>query len=206
MKFNVAGGAAGGAAGALDRMQLHLTGGATEETVNAGLDMAMDELSLTAVSADSAAFLPHHVTARSVLAGIPAGPLKMLLRAALAPGADPAALQKQATALLATPGAQAALELVAFDAGPLRVRGSARYVPRADGEIGADVHITAAGVDALLAKLQGNPNVQGILPMIFLAKGMGRAEGDSVVWDIAMGGGPMTINGTPFGQPPGRRR
>ena len=40
--------------------------------------------------------------------------------------------------------------------------------------------------------------------MMFMAKGMGRPEGDAVVWDIALGDGPMTINGVPFGQPAGK--
>jgi hypothetical protein len=48
--------------------------------------------------------------------------------------------------------------------------------------------------------------MQGVLPMVFLAKGMGRVQGDSIVWDIALGGGPLTVNGMPFGQAAGRTR
>jgi hypothetical protein len=44
------------------------------------------------------------------------------------------------------------------------------------------------------------------MPLIFLAKGMGRAQRDSLVWDIVVGDGPLTINGTPFGQPAGKTR
>jgi hypothetical protein len=190
----------GGNAGALGRIGMHLTGNAEDQRLDAEVDIALDELSLATMSADSAAFLPHHLTARSVLAGIKAVELKALLRAATAPDVDPAMLQSQATALLATPGAKAAIEALAFDVGPLRVRGSARFVPRVNGEIGADVHISAIGVDALLAQMQSKPNMQGALPMLFLAKGMGRVQGENVVWDVALGGGPITINGVPFGQ------
>jgi hypothetical protein len=192
-------------AGTLGRMRLRVTGSAENQRLNAGMDIALDELSLATLSADSAAFLPHHMTVRSVLAGIPMDSLKPLLRAATAPNADSAMLQRQATALLATPGAQAAIEALAFDAGPLAVRGSARFVPRA-GEIGAEIHISATGMDALLAQLQTRPNLRGVLPMVFLAKGMGRVQGDSIVWDIAVGGGPLTVNGLPFGQPGTRTR
>jgi hypothetical protein len=190
----------GGNAGALGRIGMHLTGNADDQRLDAGVDIALDELSLATLSDDSAAFLPHHLTARSVLAGIKAGELKALLRAATAPDVDPAMLQSQATALLATPGAKAAIEALAFDVGPLRVRGSARFVPRVNGEIGADVHISAIGMDALLAQMQSKPNTQGALPMLFLAKGMGRVQGENIVWDVALGGGPITINGVPFGQ------
>ncbi len=42
------------------------------------------------------------------------------------------------------------------------------------------------------------------MPLIFLAKGMGRTEGDSLVWDIVLGDGAPTINGTPFVSRPAR--
>jgi hypothetical protein len=187
--------------GSLGRMQLRLTGSAEDQRLNAGMDITLDELSLATLSAESAAYVPHHVTAKSILTGIPSGLLKALLRKAIAPDANSVLLQKQAAALLAAPGASAAVESLVFDAGPLRVRSSARLVPRATGEVGADIHISAAGVDALVGQLQANPNTQGVLPMVFMAKGAGRAEGDSIVWDIALGGGPITINGVPFGQP-----
>jgi hypothetical protein len=197
---------ANGNAGTLGKIQMHVESSAEDKQLNAGTDIALDELSLTSVSTDTAAFLPHHVTARSVLAGMPIGPLKAWLRAAVAPGADPALLQKQAATILAIPGTKAAIESVAFDAGPLHVRGAVHFVPRANGEIGADIHISATGMDALLAQVQKRPSVQGMLPMLFLAKGMGRGQGDSIVWDIGLGGGPVTINGTPFGQPAGNTR
>jgi hypothetical protein len=61
-------------------------------------------------------------------------------------------------------------------------------------------------VDALLAQIQDQPDLQQAVPLIFLAKGMGRAQGESLVWDIVMGDGVPTINGTKFGQPPGKTR
>jgi hypothetical protein len=105
-----------------------------------------------------------------------------------------------------SPGARAGLDSIAFDAGPVHVLGSARLRPRATGEIGADIHISASGVDALLVRLQSKPELQGVLPLLFMAKGLGRAQGDSIVWDIGVGGGPLTVNGTPFGQPSARTR
>jgi hypothetical protein len=86
----------------------------------------------------------------------------------------------------------------------LSVTGSAKLLPRADGELGGEVHIAARGVDALLAQVQGQPKLQQAMPLIFMAKGLARAQGDSLVWDIAMGDGPLTINGTPFGQSAGK--
>lgn len=196
----------GSNAGTLGRMQLRARGSAEDQLLNARMDLALDDFSLATGSADSVAFLPHHVTARSILAGIPTASLKALLRAAIAPDADPALLQMQATALLTAPGARAEIESVVFDSGPLHVRSAVRFVPRDNGEIGADIHISATGVDALIAQVQTKPNMQGVLPMVLLAKGMGRVHGDSIVWDIALGGGALRVNGMPFGQPAARTR
>lgn len=195
-----------GSSGTLGRMRLQLKGDAADQRLNAGMDITMDEISVASLSAAAASLAPRHLTARSVLAGIPLGMLMPLLQAALAPHPDPVALQGQAARLLESPGARVALESVAFDAGPLHVRGSARFVPRPDGEIGADIHVSASGADALLAQAQGKPALQGLLPMVFLAKGLGRAQGDSIVWDISVGGGPLTVNGTSFGQASARTR
>jgi Uncharacterized protein conserved in bacteria (DUF2125) len=130
-------------------------------------------------------------------------PLKALLREAAQDHTDPALLQAQARSLLGDPQARIGIETLAFDAGPLSVTGSAKLLPRADGQLGGEIHIAARGVDALLAHVQSQPKLQQAIPMIFMAKGMGRAQGDSLVWDIVLGDGAPTINGTRFGQPPG---
>ncbi len=192
--------------GTIDRLRLDVKGSAEEHRLNAAADVALDDLAMTSLSADTAALLPHRLTARTVLAGLPVGAATALLQAAMAPNPDTKALQSQAGALLAMPGAKAAVESFGFDAGPLHVQGSARFVPRPNGDIGADIHITATGADALLAQAMGKPALHGALPMVFLAKGMGRKQGDSLVWDISLGGGAMTINGMGFGQPAGHER
>ena len=193
-------------AGTLGRMQIKTTGGSAGQRLNAGFDIAVDDVALTTMSPDTALFLPHQMRIRSAVAGLPVAQVLALLQAAIAANANPALLQQQATELLRQPGAQAAIESIDFDSGPLHLHGSARFVPRPDGKVGASIHLVASGADALLAKAQGKPALQGILPMVFLAKGLGRADGNSIVWDIDLGGGPPVINGMPFGQPSPARR
>ena len=196
----------GGRAGSLGRMQLLLNGGAENHIVNATADVAADEATWASMSSDMAGFMPHHVTARSVFAGLPVAPLMALLRAATAPDANLAVLQRQAAALLNLPGARAAIESLDFDAGPLHVHGSVKFTPRPNGETGADIHLTASGMSGLMARVQGNARLRQIVPVLFIAQGLGRPGGDGTVWDIAVGGGPLTINGTAFGQILGKTR
>jgi hypothetical protein len=133
--------------------------------------------------------------------------LRALLRAALADDPDTAMLEQQAMALLATPGAELRIDPFSFDAGPLNVTGTARLVPLANGSFGGHVHVSATGMDALMARMQGDPQMAQAMPMLFIAKGMAKPNGQSLVWDIDYDQSGVRINGAPFGGPgkPSRR-
>jgi hypothetical protein len=186
--------------GTIGHLRVHMAGDAADERVNARIDIGVDGFAMSTLSPAAAAYVPHHVDIRSALSNLRAAPLMALLRTAVAQDDDPAAVQARLTTLLADPAARVGIESVAFDAGPLSVTGSMRVVARAGGQTGADIHVSAVGVDALIAQAQQDPAMRGVLPMVFLAKGMGRPRGDAIVWDIALGGGPVTVNGVPFGQ------
>jgi hypothetical protein len=192
--------------GALGRMHMHMIGEARKQQLHAAADFEIDALSLSSVSAAAAEFVPRHLLAKAVVAGVPIGPLMALLRDALMPDPDALALQRQMAALLSAQDPRSSIESIAFDAGPAHLVGSVRLQPRANGEIGADIRVTATGIEALLVRLQRQPELQGVIPMVFMAKGMGRADGNSVVWDIRVDEGPMTVNGIPLGQPSGQTR
>jgi hypothetical protein len=192
--------------GTINRLHLNLRGNAAKERLIARIEGGVDGFALNDLSGETASYVPRHVEIKSALSGVRIGPLMALLRAAIAPDADPDALQDQVIQLLNDPDTAFAIDSVNFDSGPLRLTGSARVVPHPGGPLGAAIHLSATGVDAMIAQAQKTPTLQPALPMMFMAKGMGRPEGVAVVWDIALGNGPMTINGVPFGQPPGRTR
>jgi hypothetical protein len=192
--------------GTIGRMRINMAGDAADDRLNARIDIGVDDLAMTALSAETAAYVPHHVDIKSVLAGVRTGPLMALLRAATEQNADPAALQAQGMALLGDVGARIGIDSLVFDSGPVRVTASARIAPRPNGQLGGQIHVAATGVDALIAQAAGKPALQQVLPVIFAAKGMGRPEGDALVWDIALGDGPITVNGVPFGQQAAHKR
>jgi hypothetical protein len=192
--------------GTIRRVRLNMGGDALDQRLNTQFGITLEGISSSAVSAENAMFIPHRVDLKTILSGVQIGPLMALLRAATEPGMDPAALEVQAMALLADPQARIRIEALSFDSGPLQIKGSAKVVPHPDGQLGAEIHIAASGMDRLLAEAQSKPNLQRIMPMVFLAKGMGRPQGDSLIWDIKLGDGPLTVNGMPFGQPTGKTR
>jgi hypothetical protein len=194
------------AGGAVHRLHLNMTGDALAERLNTQFSIGLDGITSSALSAENAVFIPHRIDLKTILSGLRIGPLMALLRAATEPGSDPGALLAQAMTLFADPKVRISIEVLSFDSGPLQINGSAKVVPRPDGQLGADIHIAASGMDKLLAQAQSQPNLQQVMPMVLLAKGIGRPEGDSLIWDISLGGGPMIVNGIPLGQAGGNRR
>jgi hypothetical protein len=191
--------------GTAGRLSIDMAGDAETERLNVRINLGMDDIAVASMPAETAAYMPHHFDMRSALAGVRTAQLMALLRAATEQNADPAALQAQLTSLLADPDARIGIESLSFDAGPLRVAATARLTPSTSGRVGGEIHVSATGMDALMAQVQGKPATQRALPIILVAKGLGRPAGDAMVWDIVLGDGPITINGVPFGQPARKR-
>jgi hypothetical protein len=159
------------------------------------------------VPMEYAGYMPRRLVVRPALAGIRTDALLQLLRDAAADDRQPAhGLQSRAVALLNEPGARAGIETLLIESGPLRVEGSARIRPQPNGSLGFDVHLAARGLDAMINTLQRDPQAMQVLPMVFMAKGMAKPQGDALVWDIAYNGGAVMVNGMPFGQDQPRLR
>jgi hypothetical protein len=203
--FSIAG-PKGNNAGTIGSLRITMTGDAPKDRLNTRLGLAVERIEVPAMGAETGAVAPHHLDLKAVLAGVPVARVMALLREATEDHPDPALLQSRTRELLGDPDARMAIETLSFDVGPMSVTGSAKLLPRANGQLGGEIHIAARGVDALLAQAQGQPKLRQAMPIIFMAKGMARVQGDSLVWDVALGDGPLTINGTPFGQPAGKTR
>jgi hypothetical protein len=181
-------------------------GDTADQNLDAGMDLAINDLTAPAnVPAAYVAYVPKHISLRNRVRGLPTDQVVALLRAALAENANPMALQAQAIRLLNTPGARVNIDPFSFDSGPLAVTGTARLLPSENGGFAGRIHIVASGLDALIAQAQNNPALGRVMPMLYLAKGMSRPNGASVVWDIDVDQAGVRINGTPFGHPPPKR-
>ena len=155
---------------------------------------------------DLAAYVPRHIEVEPAVSGVPTELLLRLLSDATATGPDQPALGPDLAALLDDQDARVGVESLSFSSGPLRVTGSGLLRKHNDGKAGIDIHLVATGLNALIAEAQGNPRVQPILPMVFMAKGIARPLGEGLVWDIVLGDGVATVNGIPLGQPPPTRQ
>ncbi len=102
--------------------------------------------------------------------------------------------------LLNEPGARLGIENLSINAGPIRVEGYGRMLPPTGGSPTLEAHIVARGIDSAIATMQGNPEAIKIIPLVYLAKGMARPQGDALVWDVSFSDGAVKVNGTPLGE------
>lgn len=186
--------------GDIGRFRIAMSGESRDDKLNANIDLALHDLKVSNIPPQFAAYLPSVLQIRPALAGIHTSAVIRFLQHA-ADGASPDSLQAEALALLVQPGARIGIESLSYSAGPLHLEGSGRMLPPSGGIPGVEAHIKARGIDATLAMAQRDPNLQQAMPVIFLIKGMAKAQGDALVWDVAFNDGELTVNGVPFGQP-----
>lgn len=196
--------AAGDNTGDIGEIRFAMAGDSAADKIAAHFDIGLKDMTFAAVPPQFVQYVPRRVDINTAISGVPAEALRRVMRHALAEGADQAALRTEAIALLNEPGAHVGIDSLVVESGPLLVQGSAQVKALADGTAGVDMHLTAHGLDAMLALLQSDPKAQQIMPMLFMAKGLGKAEGDNMVWNIDFAHGVVTVNGVPMGQhPPG---
>jgi hypothetical protein len=198
-------GATGSSGSDIGQVRFGLDGESRGPRVDAGWNLSLRDLSLSAVPAAFVRYVPSQVDLRVVAHGVRSAELLQWMRDATADKPDPAALRAEGIALLADPETRVGIEQLSVETAPLHLEATGRVRALPDGTTGAELHVTATGLDAMIAQAQGDPAVQQILPMVFLAKGMARTQGDTLVWDIVFADGVTTVNGLPFGGRPATR-
>lgn len=190
---------AGQGSAAIDRVHLGFDSAAPEGNLTTKLSLGMDGLAVPALPPTAASLAPKHFKLGVSLAGVSADALNNLALAALAPGADAGALSPQIDALFANPGQtggpRVGIDTLGFDLGPAQFDGHGSVVAISQTDVRGTARVTVTGLDALTQKMQGDPQLQSVLPFVILAKGMARAEGPTLIWDIVFTPAGLTVNG-----------
>ncbi len=88
------------------------------------------------------------------------------------------------------------LEALSFMIGPAQFQGAGSLLMISQTETEGQARLTASGFDALMDAVRGNPDLQQALPVLVLARGLARTDGDRLVWDLASTrAGDITLNG-----------
>jgi hypothetical protein len=192
--------------GSASHLLFTFSGGTTADRLDGGMDIAADDLMVSAMPAAYASYVPRHVALRNVIRGVDPADMRTFLHTVLASAGRPETLLPAVQHLLADPNAVVAIDPFSLDSGPLTLTGTARLVTGQTGTLAGHIHLSATGMDALMAQVQAQPALAQIMPVLFLAKGMAKPRANTLVWDIDVGDGPVRINGTAFGQPAGKTR
>ena len=164
--------------------------------LNGGIDIGMDALALGGMGLEGFAdLLPRRVALRPVVSNVPSKELLEMFQAATDDpnGNLPPA---QVAALFSHGGIKTGLESFALDMGGATFTGKADVLVPSPKQASGTAQIVATNLDALLAKVQAIPALaqQGV-PVIVFAKGIGRAEGGKIVWDVQFDQGKLLVNG-----------
>ena len=184
----------------VDQVRFGIGGEAPAGMLRVWCDLGVEGLSLRNVPAAQAALAPRKISFRPSVSGIPVAALTRLLTRLTEPGSpDPARLEPQVQALFAQGSLTVGIEALTVDIGPAEFTGAGSVLLLSPTEREGQARIVATGFDALIDQARADPRVSAALPMLILARGLAKPDGDRLVWAIATDrSGKATVNGVDF--------
>ena len=187
---------AAGHEGAIQHVSL---GGAVATTggmLNAHLSFGLDGIDLPELPPMLRDYLPRHIAIQPSVSAIDLADLDALILALTAPGeqkTDPAPL---IAALFAHGGIVAGIDTLELDVGPAHLVGTGKLTALRPDMLRGAADISVTGFDALAEKINAEPAFASALPVITMVRGLGRQQGDRMVWQITSENGDVKVNGT----------
>ncbi len=163
--------------------------------MNGNMEIGLDNMALPGMGLEMFADLfPKRIAVRPILSNVPSKELFDALQAAAdKPDQDPSGAM--VAALFSRGPIKTGLESFALDIGGASFTGKADVTMPSPSAASGTAQIVATNIDTLLTKVQANPALAQAVPVIVLAKGIGRAEGSKMTWDISFDNGRVVVNG-----------
>lgn len=201
----------------LDQLRVGFGAEAPDGKLHAWVDVGLEGPSAADLPPTLAKYMFTRLAVRPALAGVSTERLFKLLSDAASGSADEAKLEADATAMLSEGGASIGLDALSIELADLRIEGSGKLRLLTPGQPGMEGRLSATGLDALMKEAGKDPDLQIAMPFLAIIRGLGRAEGDRLVWDLAVTKSQALVNGVdvmrmfdqpappPAAAPPGRR-
>jgi hypothetical protein len=169
--------------------------------LQARFDLELDGLTADGIPPAIADLLPRHLALRPTIAGLNLAMVSDRILAVTDPaGATLAPLPSDSVAMVAAlsgpDGLVVGMDSLTFDLGPATIAGNGRLVIMADRPVQGRALFTASGLDALIDRVGQTPSLQPALGVLLMLKGLGRSDGERLVWALAFQNGRATVNGT----------
>ena len=169
-------------------------GEAPDGKLRAWIDIGVDGLDSPTLPPKIAAYLPRHFEIKPSLSGVQTADILKLAADATDGSPDESRLAPDLSAVLSN-GASLGVETLAFDLGPAKFSGTGHAVMLSPDSWRGESRITATGLDKLVTEAQGNPDMAQAVPILIMARGLAKPDGDHLVWDVVSDDGKLTING-----------
>lgn len=182
---------------AIDRVRLGFGGEAPAGLLPAWFDLGLEGLSIRGLPNMPAALAPRMASFRPSVSGIPVPALHRLLAALTEPGGSrPGRLNPDVAALFAEGSLTVGIEALDVAIGPAEFTGAGSLLLLSPTEREGQARIAATGFDALVEQMRADPRLVAALPVLILARGLARVDGDRLVWTIAIDrSGRIAVNG-----------
>jgi len=166
--------------------------------LRAWFELGMDGLVVPGLPAGMASLVPKRISFRPSISGVPVGALEKLLTEATGQN-RPDVITSDIDALFSQGSLTAGIEALSFAIGPAEFAGAGSLLLLSATEHEGQARLTATGFDALIQESQGDPSLGQVTPVLVLARGLAKREGDHLVWTInATRDGSVMVNGMDF--------
>ena len=182
---------------AVDRVRFGIDGRSPDGTLAVGMELEADGLTLPPLAGEPlAAFIPSKFQIHPVVTGLNTHDLLAVLTEASDPNRpDGAGPPPAFYTLLQSPTLAAEISSMEVDIGPSKLTGAGRVSAPAPGQVAGAFRLAITGFDALADRVKALPQAGQALPALLFAKGIGRTDGDRLVWDISYDGAKLLVNG-----------
>ena len=181
--------------GSLRRFGMGFSLGAPDGRTDARLKLSLEGLESPMIPPGPwVEFIPHQVGFTTRAGGVPKEALLALLRRAVE--TDAKGIDADALALIAAYPVRLAIEDLLIDLGPLRLKGEGSMDVSNLADATGEAELRATGLDALIRRANAIPELKLAAPVLIFLKGIGRQDGNEVVWNISYDAGRVMVNDT----------
>jgi hypothetical protein len=188
----------GGQTGTLKKLSVGFAASAPNGLMQIKLPIALEGLESPMIPAGAMReLLPRSVSLIPRLGGVPKAELMtMLLKALDSDTPDTAAMQAEAMEMLEKNPLTLGVDKLAIDVGIASLTGGGEVKVTSATEYAGQGELRMTGLDALIRRANGAPELKMAAPALIFLKGIGRPEGKDMVWHISYDDRVLMVNDT----------
>ena len=175
-----------GQRGGAGRLAVAFGSAAPTDKFKAFLEIGLDGLKVSGLPPQFADLMPRSIVLRPTIGNIDVKALTALAEEAAADNADAPAVERKFMALITTGGTELGMERLSIDLGFARLQASGTATMISQDWFKGQGEIAVTGFDALMDRAQKMPEAAQAVPALALLKGLGKTEGDRLVWRLSL--------------------